>query len=141
MYLNINNQSSCIFYHSLGAIQYVFVLLLSHAFLEGNIDLVGGFLQALQDDLLSKEIEVYRSLDNNQIPPPLERLQRYHAELNPDTETSTFNTVVGFCMRDMYHYARVSGLHVLECVMDTALSAVKREQLQEASNVCAQFYV
>ncbi|VVA15000.1 Hypothetical predicted protein [Prunus dulcis] len=96
-------------------------------------------IQALQDDLLSKEIEVYRSLDNNQIPPPLERLQRYHVELNPDTETSTFNTVVGFCMRDMYHYARVSGLHVLECVMDTALSAVKREQLQEASNILLLF--
>jgi len=35
----------------------------------------------------------------------------------------------------MYHYARVSGLHVLECIMDTSLSAVKREQLDEASNV------
>ncbi|KAI7994948.1 hypothetical protein LOK49_LG11G01633 [Camellia lanceoleosa] len=43
------------------------------------------------------------------------------------------------CMSDMYHYARVSGLHVLECVMDTALSAVKREQLQEASTVLSLF--
>lgn len=91
--------------------------------------------------MLSKEIEIYRSLDNNQIPPPLERLQRYLEELRPGTDvndkTSPFNSVVAFCMRDMYHYARVSGLHLLECVMETALSVVKREQLQEASNVCA----
>ena len=44
-------------------------------------------------------------------------------------------------MRDMYHYARVSGIHLLECVIETALSVVKKEQLQEASNVCALFYV
>ncbi|XP_028950379.2 uncharacterized protein [Malus domestica] len=100
-------------------------------------------IHVLQDELLSEEIEKYRSLDDNQIPPPLERLQRYLAGLNPEADVSdqtcTFNTVAGFCMRDMYHYARVSGLHVLECVMDTALSAVKREQLQEASNILLLF--
>lgn len=92
-----------------------------------------------------EEIELYRSLDNNQIPPPLECFQRYVEELNLDSDlckkTSSLNTVVSVCLRDMYHYARVSGQHVLECVMDTALSAVKRDQLQEASNVCVQFYV
>ncbi|XP_062022257.1 uncharacterized protein LOC133738693 isoform X1 [Rosa rugosa] len=100
-------------------------------------------IQVLQDELLSKEIEIYRSLDNNQIPPPLERLQRYLEELKPGTDvndkTSPFNSVVAFCMRDMYHYARVSGLHLLECVMETALSVVKREQLQEASNILLLF--
>ncbi|XP_004303436.1 PREDICTED: uncharacterized protein LOC101291736 [Fragaria vesca subsp. vesca] len=100
-------------------------------------------IQVLQDELLSKEIEMYRSLDNNQIPPPLERLQRYLEELKPGTDvndkTSPFSSVVAFCMRDMYHYARVSGLHLLECVIKTALSVVKREQLQEASNILLLF--
>ncbi|XP_073116054.1 uncharacterized protein [Elaeis guineensis] len=43
------------------------------------------------------------------------------------------------CMRDLYHYARISGTHVLECIMDTALSAIRREQLQEASDILSLF--
>ena len=102
-------------------------------------------MQVIQDELLSKEIEMYRSLDDNQIPPPLERFQRYLVELKSDTDgydkTSSLNMAVNSCMREMYHYSRVSGLHLLDCVMESALSAVKREQLQEASNVCVKFYV
>lgn len=93
--------------------------------------------------MLSQEIETSRALDNNQIPPPLERFQSYLTEMKVDLDlndpVSSLNVVVSFCMRDMYHYARVSGLHVLECVMDVALSFVKREQLQEASNVCDHY--
>ncbi|KAL5558300.1 hypothetical protein UlMin_034511 [Ulmus minor] len=98
-------------------------------------------IQALQDDLLAEEIEFCRSLDNNQTPPPLERLNRCVEELKIDTEhkASPVNTAISFCVRDMYHYARVTGQHVLECVMDVALSAVKREQLQEASNILSLF--
>lgn len=99
-------------------------------------------IQAIQDEFLSEEIVTYRALDDNQIP-PLERFQRYLAELKFDTniyeKTSSLNVAVSSCMRDMYHYARVSNLHVLECVMDCAISAVKREQLQEASNVLMLF--
>jgi zinc finger FYVE domain-containing protein 26 len=102
-------------------------------------------VQVIQDELLSKEIEMYRSLDDNQISPPLELFQRYLVELKSDTDgydkTSSLNMAVSSCMRDMYHYGRVSGLHILDRVMESALSAVKREQLQEASNVCVQFYV
>lgn len=101
-------------------------------------------MQVIQDELLLEEIELYRSLDNNQIPPPLLRFQRCVVGLKPDTEISdkkSFDTAVNFCVGDMYQFARVSGLHVLECVMETALSAVKREQFEEASNVCVQFYV
>lgn len=42
---------------------------------------------------------------------------------------------VNSCLRDMYHYARISGSHVLECVMCAALSYVKKEMLQEANDV------
>ncbi|XP_050366910.1 uncharacterized protein LOC126785311 isoform X2 [Argentina anserina] len=100
-------------------------------------------IQDLQDELLSKEIEIYRALNNDQIPPPLARLQRFLEELEPGTDvnnkTSPANRVVAFCMRDMYQYARVSGLHLLECVIETALSVVKKEQLQDASNILLLF--
>ncbi|KAM7490346.1 hypothetical protein LguiA_033267 [Lonicera macranthoides] len=99
-------------------------------------------IQVIQDELLSEEIETYRASDSNQIPPPLERLQSCIAELKPEasvSETLVLKTAASSCLRDMYHYARVSGLHVLECIMDIALSAVKREQLQEASNVLSLF--
>lgn len=79
----------------------------------------------------------------NFTPRPLVRLQNYMAELKPgknlDDKTLSLNEVIRSCKTEMYHYARVSGLHVLECIMDTALSAVKREKLEEASSVCANF--
>lgn len=95
-------------------------------------------MQIIQDELLSEEIEIYRASDSNQKLPPLERLQNYISEVKPETlgdVTSSLKMATSSCMRDMYHYARVSGVHVLECVLNIALSAVKREQLQEASNV------
>lgn len=85
---------------------------------------------------------MYRATDNNQMPPPLERFKRSFTEskldANSNDKISSSSMATNSCMRDMYHYARVSELHVLECVMDTALSTIKREQLQEASNVCVQ---
>lgn len=96
-------------------------------------------MQTIQDELLSEEIEIYRASDNNQKVAPLERLQNYVSEVKAETSddvTSSLKMAASCCMRDMYHYARVSGVHVLECVMNTALSAVKREQLQQASTVC-----
>lgn len=102
-------------------------------------------MQDIQDESLSEEIEMYRALDDKQFPPPLECFQKYLVELecNKDgyEKTPSWNTAVSSCLRDMYHYARVSRSHVLDCVMENALSAVRREQLQEASNVCVQFYV
>lgn len=102
-------------------------------------------MQAIQDELFSEEIQLHRNLNNSQIPPPVERFLTYLAEVEPDVDsddrTSLLNMAVYFCRRDIYHYARVSGLHVLECIMNSALSAVKREQLQEASDVYAHFYL
>lgn len=90
---------------------------------------------------MSEEIEIDRGQTDDFTPRPLTRLQNYLAELKPghnlDDKTLSLNEVIRLCKTEMYHYARVSGLHVLECIMDTALSAVKREQLEEASNVCS----
>lgn len=100
-------------------------------------------MQVIQDELLLQEIETCRTLDNNQIPPSLEHFQRFVVDLKPDAnvndKSSALYMAIGLCTRDINHYARVSGCHVLECIMNTALSAVKRELLQEASNVCVLF--
>ncbi|XP_028804667.1 uncharacterized protein LOC114759626 [Neltuma alba] len=100
-------------------------------------------IQTIHDELLPEEIEVYRAQTDNFVPPPLIRFLRYCAEvkLHQDVDDKTFslNKVVNSCKAEMYHYARVSGLHVLECIMDTALSAVKREQLEEANNALQLF--
>ncbi|KAJ0091657.1 hypothetical protein Patl1_12854 [Pistacia atlantica] len=120
--------------HLAGLVQILLVILVSHGH---------GVLHVIQDELLFQEIEIYEAHDNNRIPPPLERFQRYILELKPDIDSndksSLLNIAVSFCMRDMYHYARVSGLHVLDCIMNTALSAVRREQLQEANNILMLF--
>ncbi|XP_027357114.1 uncharacterized protein LOC113866403 isoform X2 [Abrus precatorius] len=100
-------------------------------------------LQRIHDELLSEEIKMDRVQTENFIPRPLVHLQRYLAELKPgknsDDKALFLNEVIRSCKTEMYHYARVSGLHVLECIMDTALSAVKKEQLEEASNVLQLF--
>ncbi|XP_030548723.1 uncharacterized protein LOC115753985 isoform X2 [Rhodamnia argentea] len=99
-------------------------------------------IQVIQDELLSGEIEKYRALDK-QIPLPLDCFEKYMEESSPDMDTnaksSQLRATVSACMRDMYHYARVCRLHVLECVMDTTISLVKRQQLEEASNVLLLF--
>ncbi|CAL0305695.1 unnamed protein product [Lupinus luteus] len=100
-------------------------------------------IQSIHDELLFQEIEMDRVQTENFIPRPLVRLQRYLAELESGTHINDkalfFNEAIRSCKTEMYHYARVSGLHVLDCIMDTALSAVKREHLEEASNVLQLF--
>lgn len=102
-----------------------------------------GFVQVIQDDLLRQEIEMSRAHADKQIPLPLEHFQGYLMEMKLDEDSNdpsfSLSRAVSICMREMYHYARVSEVHVLECFMETALSAVKREQLQEASYVCVSF--
>lgn len=97
--------------------------------------------QIIQDEVLAEEIEMQRGLDNNQIPLPIQRFLSYitglNSEFNSDEKTTHLSKAILHCMRDLYHYARVSGSHVLECIMDAALSAVKRTELQEANNVRA----
>ncbi|GMP94752.1 hypothetical protein CsSME_00044082 [Camellia sinensis var. sinensis] len=118
------------------------LLLIYGEALSSNCIRLVQMIQVIHDDLLAEEIEMFKASDNNHIPPPLEHLQSFIANLKPETksnEISSAKMATGSCMSDMYHYARVSGLHVLECVMDTVLSAVKREQLQEASTVLSLF--
>ncbi|KAL0330309.1 UNVERIFIED_CONTAM: hypothetical protein Sradi_5017600 [Sesamum radiatum] len=100
-------------------------------------------LQSIQDDLLSEEIEAYSNHEGDQLPLPFQRLHNSIAQLRPETVSPdtplSLKNATAFCMRDMYHYARVRGLHVLECVVDTALSFVRKEQIQEACEVLMLF--
>ncbi|XP_057799458.1 uncharacterized protein LOC131015200 [Salvia miltiorrhiza] len=100
-------------------------------------------LQFIQDDLLSQEIEAYCASEGDQIPPPLLRLHKFIAQLTPDTVSAespvSLKVATSFCMRDMCHYAHIRGLHVLGCAMDTALSLVRKEQIQEACQVLMLF--
>lgn len=98
-------------------------------------------VQVIQDEMISEESEISRVADA--LCPPLERLQSFFREFEHaagfDVRNSYLSITISSCRKELYHYARISGLHMLECVFDTALSAVKREQFQEASNVLALY--
>lgn len=102
-------------------------------------------MQLIQDELLSEDVEKFRALDNEKIPPPLDNFKKLlygskqHSELSQKMLPAKVS--INACSRDMYHYARVCRLHVLECIMDTALSAIKKQHIQEASNVRVQSYL
>ncbi|KAL2517677.1 hypothetical protein Adt_13924 [Abeliophyllum distichum] len=119
------------------------VLLVYAEALSSHCTRLAQMIQVIQDKLLSEEIEVYNASENNQIPLPLQRLLNFFAELMPETSSKetplSLKIATASCMRDMYHYARVCGLHALECVIDTALSLVQREKLQEACEVLSLF--
>ncbi|KAK9149468.1 hypothetical protein Scep_008225 [Stephania cephalantha] len=109
--------------------------------LSSNCSQLVKMIQVAEDKLLSEEIEMYQASNTNLIP-PLERLHNFIEFVNAtdlDKQYSSQSFGLASCMRDLYHYARVSGVHVLECVMDSALSAVKREEFKEASNVLSLY--
>ncbi|KAJ8430190.1 hypothetical protein Cgig2_006698 [Carnegiea gigantea] len=70
---------------------------------------------------------------------PQDYMLKLKLGLHDDDHSSSLRSSVTSCMRDLYHYVRVAGLHVLECSMDTALSAVRNEQLEEVSYVISLF--
>ncbi|KFK32552.1 hypothetical protein AALP_AA6G257700 [Arabis alpina] len=119
------------------------LLFIYKAALSSNCGDLVQMIQGIQDDMLLPDSQLHLSLDNDQIPPPLECFQRYLVDLkterNIEEKSSPMSRAVNSCLRDMYHYARISGSHVLECVMCAALSSVKKEKLQEAVDVLALF--
>ncbi|KAJ0971286.1 hypothetical protein J5N97_019245 [Dioscorea zingiberensis] len=98
-------------------------------------------VQVIQDELLSNEIEKHRASNVGPIPLPIQKyLRTLSLESTANLDAKVLRSfAIRSCIRDMYHYARISGAHILECVMDTALSAVRRECLQEASDILSLF--
>ncbi|KAL5975524.1 hypothetical protein ACLOJK_019848 [Asimina triloba] len=121
------------------------LLLMYGEALSSNCTKLLQIFQVIQDELLTEEIERQRASETNPIPIPLQHLLKYVEasglghDACVDRKALSESMAIRACMRDLYHYARVSGLHMLECIMDTALSAVKRGQLQEANTVLALF--
>lgn len=97
-------------------------------------------IQVIHDEVLSQEIEQHRISDPDMIPLPLKKyLTTLALEIVTNLQRETASIAIRSCMRDLYHYARISGTHVLECTMHAALSAIRREQLQEASDILSLF--
>ncbi len=93
------------------------------------------------DDILSEEIEDHGASDANWMPLPFKKfMETLSLERGAYLDDKTMlNRAITSCKKDLYHYSRISGKHVLEVVMETVLSLIKREQLQEAANVCIFF--
>ncbi|KAI0493860.1 hypothetical protein KFK09_023985 [Dendrobium nobile] len=98
-------------------------------------------IQLIQDELFLEEIEKHRVSNSNLMPLPLEKYLETLKSLNSSLSDNRAdqNIAIRSCRTDLYHYARLSGVHILECVMDSVLSAVEREQLQVASDVLSLF--
>lgn len=117
------------------------LLIYQEALSSNCIDLI-QMIQAVQDELLVKEIEVFRMSDNKKLP-LLQKFQDYIKNLQLHGETNdnsiSLNSAISSCQRELYHYARVAGLHVLDCVIDAALSDVEKDDLEEACNILSLF--
>ncbi|KAJ3671098.1 hypothetical protein LUZ60_008524 [Juncus effusus] len=89
-------------------------------------------IQLIQDELLSEEIKQNEVSVSESVPLPLKKL----LETFPYKET---NDLLKFCMRDLYHYSRVCEKHELELIVETSLSLISKEKLEEASDVISIF--
>lgn len=90
------------------------------------------------DNILSEEIEDHDVSDANGMPLPFEKfLETLLLERDTDSDDKVLlDAAITSCKKDLYHYCRLSGKHMLEVVLETALSSIKREQLLEAVDVC-----
>lgn len=98
-------------------------------------------IQIILDGILSEEFEDHSVSDAHWMPLPFKKfIETFWLERDADSDDRTILTAaITSCKKDLYHYSRLSGKHVLEVVMETALSLIKREQLQEAVNVVSLF--
>ncbi|KAL8139244.1 hypothetical protein V2J09_005265 [Rumex salicifolius] len=118
------------------------LLIYQEALSSNCIDLVQMIQVAVQDELLVTEVEVFMTSNIKKLP-LLQKFQEYIKNLQLHGETNdnliSLNSAISTCQRELYHYARVAGLHVLDCVIDAALSDVEKEDLEEASNILSLF--
>uniref|UniRef100_A0A0E0JKN2 ZFYVE26-like TPR repeats domain-containing protein n=1 Tax=Oryza punctata TaxID=4537 RepID=A0A0E0JKN2_ORYPU len=98
-------------------------------------------IQLILDGILSEEIEDHGVSDANWMPLPFKKfMETLSLERGAYLDDKTMlNRAITSCKKDLYHYSRISRKHVLEVVMETVLSLIKREQLQEAANAISMF--
>lgn len=87
----------------------------------------------IQDEVFSEEIKENGAATSEPVPFPL---KKFLATVPLEREK-----YAGSCRRDLYHYSRVLEKHVLEIVVETSLSLIRKEQLQEANDVCGFFFI
>ncbi|KAL6882017.1 hypothetical protein ACP4OV_011489 [Aristida adscensionis] len=108
------------------------------AVLQSSTPQLVKLIQFILDDILSEEVEDHA--DAIWTPLPFKKLlETLSLERDTDSDDRTLDAAIASCKKDLYHYSRISGKHVLEVVMETALSSIKREELQEAANVVSLF--
>ncbi|OEL36388.1 hypothetical protein BAE44_0002592 [Dichanthelium oligosanthes] len=98
-------------------------------------------VQLILDDIVSEEIEDHNVSDANGMPLPFTKfLETLSLERDNDSDDRTLlDAAITSCKKDLYHYCRLSGKHMLEVVLEIALSSIKKEQLQEAVDVVSLF--
>ncbi|KAJ1687936.1 hypothetical protein LUZ63_019326 [Rhynchospora breviuscula] len=89
-------------------------------------------LQVIQDEVFLEEIKKNGASSTSESVPL--SLKKFLATTAEEREK-----YAGACIRDLYHYSRVSEKHVLELVVETSLYLIRKEQLQEASDVVSLF--
>ncbi|WVZ69871.1 hypothetical protein U9M48_018593 [Paspalum notatum var. saurae] len=111
------------------------------AALQSTSPQLGKLVQFILDDVISEEIEDHDASDANGMPLPFKKfLETFLLERDTDSDDRTLlDSAIRSCKKDLYHYCRLSGKHMLEVVLETALSSIKREQLQEAVDVVSLF--
>lgn len=96
--------------------------------------------------MLRVELEQSKALPEELFPPPLERLHqrlqqlRNGGPLAPQALPMTEMSAIRVCLKELFQYARVEKAHVLELVVEAALSSIKDRQLQRAADVRLYFY-
>jgi zinc finger FYVE domain-containing protein 26 len=86
----------------------------------------------IQDEVFSEQLKDTGAPTSEPVPFPLKKFLA--------TAALEREKYAGSCMIDLYHYSRLSEKHVLELVVGTSLSLTRKEQLQEASDVCGFYH-
>lgn len=95
--------------------------------------------QSIQDDLILEAVQEMKAAEMEGLPPPLEKLHRRleTRRVVASTRNVSVDSVwIRTCKMELFQYARVMGIHVLETVMEAAFSSVRAHQIQKAADVC-----
>lgn len=98
-----------------------------------------------QNSSLQDAAEVVRASNEPSVPPPLYSLHECLKCLRGETNTVSQGAslaegvAVNYCLRQLSHYSRATGAHMLERVLDAALSAIKSCKFQMAADILALF--
>ncbi|CAM6127643.1 unnamed protein product [Calypogeia fissa] len=100
--------------------------------------LLASMAESIQDDLILEAVQAAKAADVDALPPPLEKLHRRLETRRSVASTSNVSVDslwIRTCKMELFQYARVTGVHVLETVMKAAFSSIRALQFQKAADV------